>query len=114
MLLTGPLGAGKSVLARGLAAGLGITSWRGSPTFNLVHEYRGTLPLYHLDLYRIDGAEIDDLDFEGMVEAGGLIAVEWGDKLIPSLSRFAGRSRVFRVTIEPEPDDSRRIRVERC
>jgi tRNA threonylcarbamoyladenosine biosynthesis protein TsaE len=114
VLLTGPLGAGKSVFVRGIAEALGVTTWRGSPTFNLVHEYRGHLPLYHLDLYRVDGGEIADLDFEGMIADGGLIAIEWGEKLVPSLTRLLALSRVCRVSIEPDLEGTRRIVVEQC
>jgi tRNA threonylcarbamoyladenosine biosynthesis protein TsaE len=82
LLLSGDLGAGKTAFVRGLASGLGIDPGEvSSPTFTLLHEYRGgRLPLYHADLYRLGGPAADDL---GLEEAGvdGVLAVEWPDRL---------------------------------
>ncbi len=82
VLLSGNLGAGKTAFVRGLAAGLGIDPGDvSSPTFTLVHEYRGgRLPLYHADLYRLDRAAAEDL---GLEQAGtdGVLAIEWPDRL---------------------------------
>ena len=84
--LWGDLGAGKTVFAKGFGAGLGVTSTITSPTFILMSEYEGRLPLFHLDLYRLDDA--------GDALAGGLLderradavtLVEWPDRLGPSL-----------------------------
>ena len=83
VLLSGEIGAGKTVFVRGLAAGLGISPDAvSSPTFTLVHEYRGgRLTLYHADLYRLDKAAAEDLGLEEMGVAGGVLAVEWPDRL---------------------------------
>ncbi|HXA42374.1 MAG TPA: tRNA (adenosine(37)-N6)-threonylcarbamoyltransferase complex ATPase subunit type 1 TsaE [Candidatus Solibacter sp.] len=80
LLLDGPLGAGKTVLVRGIAAGLGWDGEVGSPTFVLVRQYPGRLELVHADLYRLeDRQEIDDLGLLDL-SAGGVLAVEWADR----------------------------------
>lgn len=81
--LTGDLGAGKTQLVKGIARGLGIASRIQSPTFTLVHEYReGRLPLYHVDLYRLDTQ--DQVFAAGLEEyfrqTDGLIVVEWSER----------------------------------
>ncbi|MBI4886397.1 MAG: tRNA (adenosine(37)-N6)-threonylcarbamoyltransferase complex ATPase subunit type 1 TsaE [Acidobacteria bacterium] len=83
VLLSGTLGAGKTAFVRGLASGLGIDPGEvSSPTFTLVHEYRGgRLTLYHADLYRLDRAAADDLGLEEMGCADGVLAIEWPDRL---------------------------------
>lgn len=80
ILLSGPLGAGKTCFVAGLARGLGCGGRVRSPSFTLINEYAGTLPLFHLDLYRLEGAEALDLGLEEELERGAL-AVEWGEKL---------------------------------
>jgi tRNA threonylcarbamoyladenosine biosynthesis protein TsaE len=86
LLLSGTLGAGKTAFVRGLAEGLGIDADEvSSPTFTLVHEYRGgRLPLYHADLYRLDRAATDDLGLEELDK--GVLAIEWPDRLARVLS----------------------------
>lgn len=81
--LSGELGAGKTAFVRGLAVGLSIDPEAvSSPTFTLVHQYRGgRLVLYHADLYRLDEAATDDLGLEEMGVADGVLAVEWPDRL---------------------------------
>ncbi len=81
--LSGELGAGKTAFVRGLAIGLSIDPEAvSSPTFTLVHQYRGgRLVLYHADLYRLDEAATDDLGLEEMGAADGVLAVEWPDRL---------------------------------
>jgi tRNA threonylcarbamoyladenosine biosynthesis protein TsaE len=87
LLLSGELGAGKTAFVRGLAQGLGIAEDEvSSPTFTLVHEYRGgRLTLYHVDLYRLDRAATDDLGLDEMGIADGVLAIEWPDRLTHSL-----------------------------
>jgi tRNA threonylcarbamoyladenosine biosynthesis protein TsaE len=105
VLLEGELGAGKTAFVRGLAAGLGVEGDQvSSPTFTLLQEYRGRLPLLHADLYRITVAESDEL---GLDELGlqGVVAIEWAEKL---LRRPAG---AIEVLIEDLGDDRRRVTI---
>lgn len=82
IVLSGDLGAGKTQFAKGFAAGLGVSDDITSPTFNILLEYVGAeLPLLHFDLYRLDEPEeLDDIDYFGLLESGGVSLVEWGDK----------------------------------
>jgi tRNA threonylcarbamoyladenosine biosynthesis protein TsaE len=88
LLLSGDLGAGKTAFVRGLAQGLGINEDEvSSPTFTLVHEYRGgRLTLYHVDLYRLDRAATDDLGLDELGVADGVLAIEWPDRLTHTLA----------------------------
>jgi tRNA threonylcarbamoyladenosine biosynthesis protein TsaE len=86
LLLTGDLGSGKTTLVQGLALGMRIEDPIVSPTFTIINEYfSGRLPLYHLDLYRLDEAEVDDLHLEsywlGLETEPGLVAIEWAERL---------------------------------
>lgn len=80
--LIGDLGAGKTEFVKGLALGLGIDSEVTSPTFTILHEYRGgRLPLFHMDFYRLrEERELDEIGFDEYLQAGGVCAIEWGDK----------------------------------
>lgn len=83
LLLSGPLGAGKTALTQGLAAGLGIAEAVNSPTFTLLKEHpTGRIPLYHFDLYRIEhAAELEDLGFGEYFDGAGIAVVEWADRV---------------------------------
>jgi len=87
VLLSGNLGSGKTAFVRGLAAGLGVNPEDvSSPTFTLVHEYRGDrITLYHVDLYRLGRAATDDLGLEELGVADGVLAIEWPERLTHSL-----------------------------
>ena len=87
ILLSGNLGAGKTAFVRGLATGLGIDPADvSSPTFTLVHEYRGgRLTLYHADLYRLERIATEDLGLEEMGVSDGVLAIEWPDRLAHAL-----------------------------
>jgi tRNA threonylcarbamoyladenosine biosynthesis protein TsaE len=92
ILLEGDLGAGKTTLVQGIGEGLGITDPIVSPTFTLINEYtEGRLPLYHLDLYRLQPAEVEALNlesyWEGIDVPLGIVAIEWAERLLykPSL-----------------------------
>jgi tRNA threonylcarbamoyladenosine biosynthesis protein TsaE len=80
--LIGDLGAGKTEFVKGLAIGLGLENEVTSPTFTVVHEYRGgRLPLFHMDFYRLSAErELDEIGFGDYLMAGGVCAIEWGDK----------------------------------
>jgi len=80
--LVGDLGSGKTEFVKGLATGLNCENVVTSPTFTLIHEYRGgRLHLFHMDLYRLNHeAELDEIGFEDYLRAGGICAVEWADK----------------------------------
>jgi tRNA threonylcarbamoyladenosine biosynthesis protein TsaE len=104
--LFGDLGAGKTVFVRGLAAGLGLDPDEvSSPTFTLVQEYRGPVTLFHVDLYRLKGAEVGDLELDALA-ADGILAIEWADRL-PEPD-----ARAIIVRIEDAGEDDRRVRIE--
>lgn len=107
VLLYGDLGAGKTAFVRGMARGVGADPEEvSSPTFTIVQEYAGTsLTLYHVDLYRLEPAEIDDLGLEDLVAGDGVVAIEWAE-------RWTGRpDDVTEVSIVDAGDDQRRIRI---
>ena len=80
-LLVGTLGAGKTCLTQGIAWGLGIDYYASSPSFVVVKEYKGRLPLYHMDLYRLDRIEeIGELGLDDYLYGNGLCVVEWAEK----------------------------------
>ncbi len=86
--LSGPLGVGKTRLVAGLARGLGWQAGARSPTFTQVNEYRGRRTLFHVDLYRVESADLESLGLEELVQRGVLV-VEWGEKLPRSLREEA-------------------------
>jgi tRNA threonylcarbamoyladenosine biosynthesis protein TsaE len=107
VLLSGDLGAGKTTFVRGLADGLGIDPREvSSPTFTLVHEYRGNgLTLYHADLYRLERAATDELGLEEIGVKDGVLAIEWPDRLTHALPGATV------VRLEMVDDSSRRITI---
>jgi tRNA threonylcarbamoyladenosine biosynthesis protein TsaE len=108
--LFGDLGAGKTTLVRGIAEGLGVPPGNvSSPTFTIVQRYDGRVPLYHVDLYRVErGSEVDDLGLDELLAAGAVVVVEWAER-VPS-GRFDGLD----VRLEDAGDDRRRIVVARA
>src|SRR5919198_5008422 len=109
LLLTGPLGAGKTTFVRGLARGVGSSAHVSSPTFQLVRIYPGRLQLAHVDLYRLAASvELADLGLDELLDQGA-VAVEWGDRLGLSGPQ---PGRCGRVLIEPAGPEARRLRLE--
>ncbi len=110
ILLEGDLGLGKTTFTKGLAAGIGIDpDTVSSPSFTLVHEYRdGRLPMFHVDLYRLEQPddEMGTLGIEEILAAGGVVVVEWGERLPPYLRRGA-----LRVKLHDLGEGSRRIEI---
>ncbi|MBZ5638651.1 MAG: tRNA (adenosine(37)-N6)-threonylcarbamoyltransferase complex ATPase subunit type 1 TsaE [Acidobacteriia bacterium] len=109
ILLEGDLGLGKTVFARGVAAGLGVLPEDvSSPSFTLVQEYTGgRKPMFHVDLYRVDDPEeIGTLGLEEILSGGGVVLVEWGEKLPPYLRREA-----IAVRFHDVGEGSRRIEI---
>jgi tRNA threonylcarbamoyladenosine biosynthesis protein TsaE len=100
LVLSGPLGSGKTRFVAGLARGLGAKSRVRSPSFTLLNEYRGAFMLHHLDLYRLEGTEVDGLGLEELVDDGAL-AVEWGERL-PAWLREEALTLTFEVLSEHE------------
>lgn len=109
ILLSGDLGSGKTAFVRGLAEGLGLDPDDvTSPTFTLVHEYRGgRLPLIHVDLYRLERAELDEIGLDQELAAHGVIAVEWAERLT------RGLVDAMAVRIVDHGGDERAITIER-
>ncbi len=112
VILRGDLGAGKTTLVKGIAEGLGAASQHDitSPTFTLIHEYRGPeINLFHVDLYRIETArELATLGLDELfAEAGNLVLLEWGEKF-PQFEQ----ERDVEIAIERRGDEERRIVVQ--
>jgi tRNA threonylcarbamoyladenosine biosynthesis protein TsaE len=108
VLLRGDLGAGKTTLVKGIAAGFEAAEEEDvtSPTFTLVHEYRGPRAnLYHIDLYRVDTQrELETLGLDDLRAEGGILLIEWGEKF----PRFL-RERDVEISLERDGETSRRI-----
>ena len=109
LLLGGSFGVGKTVLVQGLAAGLGVPEEITSPSFVLMVEHQGRLPLYHVDLYRLDGSLDDELldNLADYQEAGGVCAIEWPDALPGEL-----RAGATSIRISVPDETTREIAVE--
>ncbi len=109
--LVGTLGAGKTALVRGIAKGLGLDDERlvSSPTFVLVQEYPGRMPIYHVDLYRLamPEAELPDLGIDEML-TDGVVLIEWADKATAALPHPR-----WQIEISPIGAESRRLELSR-
>lgn len=88
--LVGPLGAGKTCFVQGMARGMDVPKnvFVRSPSFTLVNQYEGNVPLYHVDFYRLDeSASLGDLGLDELFEGGGITVVEWADKFMDEMPR---------------------------
>jgi len=112
--LSGDLGAGKTQLVRGLARGLGFNGRVHSPTFTLVNTYEGgRLPLFHLDLYRLETLEqIHGAGVDEYLQPEGVAVIEWAERILKRGMRNAERGSVRMVDIETIDDNTRRITYE--
>jgi tRNA threonylcarbamoyladenosine biosynthesis protein TsaE len=111
LLLNGPLGAGKTVLVKGIASALQIDPEEvTSPSFTLVNPYAGRLPLFHIDLYRLDegarAAEAVDLE-ELLTDERAVIVIEWAARL----GNYPMNTRVWRIEIEGDGEAGRKISI---
>ena len=110
VLLRGDLGAGKTTLVKGIAAGFDAAEEEDvtSPTFTLVHEYRGPRAnLYHIDLYRVDTPrELETLGLDDLRSDNSVLLIEWGEKF----PRFV-RERDVEISLERDGDNGRRIKI---
>jgi len=105
--LYGDLGAGKTAFTRGLAAGLGISMCVSSPTFTIVNEYPGEIPLFHFDMYRLESEnELFDIGWDDYLDRNGVCAVEWSEKVPGAFSPDC-----VSVKIENLGGDSRRLEI---
>jgi tRNA threonylcarbamoyladenosine biosynthesis protein TsaE len=106
--LSGDLGAGKTCFIQGLAAGLGVDGPVTSPTFVMIAEHAGRLPLYHVDLYRTETlGEIRALGLAELMGGEGLTAIEWAERAEPLLP-----ARAVRVRIQGAGDEPRTVEIE--
>ena len=107
--LTGDLGAGKTHFVKGLLAGLEGSGEATSPTFTLLHEYRGgRLPLYHFDFYRLQSrTEIEEIGFDDYLREGGVTVIEWADRFPEVLP-----ARAHWLRLETRDENSREISEE--
>lgn len=106
--LSGDLGAGKTLFVQGLARALGVEAHVTSPTFTIIHEYRGRYPIVHLDIYRLDSfQEVLDLGYEELLDPEAVLVVEWGDAVAPLLPRRYLSVEILRG--EPDEDEDLRI-----
>jgi tRNA threonylcarbamoyladenosine biosynthesis protein TsaE len=95
VLLRGSLGAGKSILTRGIVEALGVTDWAGSPSYALVHEYVTQPPLYHIDLYRLSDRESQEIGLEEYARPDSIVIVEWANRSPRYLSEIAARPPIW-------------------
>ena len=110
VLLSGPLGAGKTVVCRGVAQGRGFSGRTGSPTYSIVREYRCEPPIYHVDLYRLpEGADWEEIGLEHYRFSDAITVIEWPERL-------AGLDLEVTATVELKPvgESGRVISVARC
>lgn len=106
--LNGSLGAGKTCLVRGMARGMGVVDRVSSPTFTLINEYDGDLPLYHMDMYRLaHPEELEDLGYEEYFYGSGVTVLEWASQVEPYLPGVRLDVLITKVTHREDEADTR-------
>lgn len=106
--MSGTLGAGKTTITKGIAQSLNINENITSPTFCLISEYEGKLPLYHMDVYRLEGSEdFINLGVEEMLYGNGVCIIEWSEKVKSELPK-----KSIKLNIEPLENGKRKITIE--
>ena len=119
LVLTGDLGAGKTTLTKGIAKGLGVAQMVKSPTYTIVRQYEGRLPLYHLDVYRI-GDDPDSIDLDDFLFGDGVTVIEWGELLKEELPDdhlevvLSREQDGRRLTFKPSGPRSRQLFEDFC
>ncbi|MBQ3836720.1 MAG: tRNA (adenosine(37)-N6)-threonylcarbamoyltransferase complex ATPase subunit type 1 TsaE [Treponema sp.] len=108
--LQGPLAAGKTTLTKGIALSLNVKDTITSPTFCLISEYEGKLPLYHFDVYRLQGADdFANLGAEDMIYGDGVCLIEWSEKIMDELPQ---KTIIIRLNVSPSDPNARDIQIE--
>lgn len=111
LAMQGTLAAGKTTITKGIAQALDVDDTITSPTFCLISEYEGKMPLYHMDVYRLEGTDdFINLGVEDMIYGRGVCIIEWSEKIMDELP-----SKTIIIKLEPEADDSgtkRKITIE--
>lgn len=106
--MQGTLAAGKTTITKGIAQALEISEEITSPTFCLISEYSGKMPLYHMDVYRLDGTEdFINLGVDDMLYGDGVCIIEWSEKIMDELPK-----NTIILRILPQDDNSRKIEIE--
>lgn len=106
--MQGTLAAGKTTITKGIAKALGINETITSPTFCLISEYYGKMPLYHMDVYRLEGGEdFVNLGTDDMIYGDGVSIIEWSEKIMNELPK-----RTIIMKINPQDDGSRKIEID--
>lgn len=105
--MQGTLAAGKTTITKGIAKSLGVSENITSPTFTLISEYEGTIPLYHMDVYRLDSTEdFINLGVEEMLYGDGVCIIEWSEKIMEELPKDT-----IIIHLKAEEDGSREITI---
>lgn len=106
--MQGTLAAGKTTITKGIAEALGVKDTITSPTFCLISEYEGKMPLYHMDVYRLDaGEDFVNLGTDDMIYGNGVSIIEWSEKIMEELPK-----KTIILKLEPQEDGSRIITIE--
>ena len=106
LCLNGDLGAGKTTLTKSIGSGLGVDEYITSPTFALINEYRGRIPVYHIDVYRLENVEeIDDLGFDEYIYGSGVTIIEWAERI----KSFLPEDRIILDIRRGHDENARRI-----